>query len=359
MEPLNLDLLKSIPIPADIRVDALALEGRVERLRKKTIACYVAAGIGAILGLTGYGLSMWLSPDIYISSAHIPEGVLKVFSDSVMATSGASAIYESMAQKTMSFLRPLAMIFGIGAMVVGIGVGIVKGSIAPIVLGMTMAVTSSLAPGIIGSVTDGVQPAALISEKRQLIQMVEGGDINGVDQAFKAHKVAGSLGDYVLAQTMLIRKKMEVDDKRVKTFDGAKFKELVLRVDQKAQDISSVISPEVLMTLEVQALGKTQSAIAKQYEKNVLTKVSLVSRLEGVIKYLSFAFMFLGVMLLAFKTVMQRRVIKIAGLLNQHSVGKVDQHPENLGMTIFVGQSAGFSAPQACNKPGFFHLRKR
>lgn len=327
MEPLNLDLLKSIPIPADIREGALALEGRVERLSKKTITCYVAAGIGAILGLTAYGLSVWLSPDVYISSAHIPDEVLKVFSDSVMVADGASVLFESIAQKSMSFLRPLVTAFGFGALAVGLGVGIVKQSIAPVVLGMSMVIASSLAPGVIASVTDGVQPAARISEKTQLIQMVKGGDINGVDQAFKAHKVAGGLGDYVLAQTMLIRKKEEVEGgKKAKVFDDARFKDLVLRIGQKAQDISAVISPEVLMVLEVQALGKTQSVIAQGYEKTALAKVSLINTMERVIKYLSFALIILGVILLTFKTVVQRRLIKISVLLNRHPAGKVDQY---------------------------------
>ena len=57
-----------------------------------------------------------------------------------------------------------------------------------------------------------------------------------------------------------------------------------------------------------------------------LAKVSLVNTLERVIKYLSFALITLGVVLLAFKTVMQRRLIKIAELLNRHPAGKVDQY---------------------------------
>lgn len=327
METLNLDLLKSIPIPADIREGALALEGRVEGLRKKTIACYVAAGIGAILGLTVYGLSVWMSPDIYISSAHIPDEVLKVFSDSVMVTSGAVSGLQVASRSLVSYVSSLASVFAMGAMVTGLGVGIVKQSILPAAVGCGIALASTVGPTIIGSVTDGMEPRTSISEKRQFIQMVNSGDIGGVDQAFKAHKLSGVLGEYVLAQTMLIRKKGEVgDSKKAKVFEGAKFKDLVLRVDQKAQDISAVISPEVLMVLEVQALGKTQSAIARAHEKNVLTKVSLMNTLEGAIKYLSFAFIFLGVILLAFKTVMQRRLIKIAELLNRHPAGKVDQY---------------------------------
>lgn len=318
MEPLNLDLLKSIPIPAEIREGALALEGRVERLRKKTIACYVAAGIGAILGLTGYGLSVWMSPDTYISSAHIPDEVLKVFSGSV--TYGGS--FSLSPQVAIAVFAPYLQFFGLGAVVVAMGIAIVRGTIGPLMVCLPVAMGPALISSLLGDATQ----STAISEKTQFIQMVNSGDISGVDQAFKAHKLSGGLGDYVLAQTMLIRKKGEVGDgKKAKVFEGAKFKDLVQRVDQKAQDISAVISPEVLMVLEVQALGKTQSEIARAHEKNVLAKVSLISTMERVIKYLSFALIILGVILLAFKTVMQRRLIKIAELLNRHPAGKVDQ----------------------------------
>ena len=324
MKPSNLDLLKSIPIPADIREGALALEGRVERLRKKSIACYVAAGIGAVLGLAAYGLSVWLSPDIYISSAHIPDEVLRVFSDTVKVTNGDAIGLQGAARSLGDFASSASKVIAFGAIVVGMGVGIVKQSIMSPVFGLGIALTVSTGSGIIGSMDGAIHPQASISEKRQLIQMVNAGDIDGVGRSFNSHKVHGSLADYVLAQTMLIRKKMEVDDKRVKTFDGAKFKELVLRVDQKAQDIPNVISPEVLMTLESQSLGKTQSAIAKQYEKTVLSKVFVVNTLEGVIKCLSFAFISLGMMLLTLRTVMQKRLVKITGLLNQYTARKIN-----------------------------------
>lgn len=319
METLNVDLLKSIPIPSDIREGALALEGRVEGLRKKTIVCYVAAGIGAILGLAGYGLSVWMGPDTYISSAHIPDEVLKVFSGSV-AYGGSFSLSPQVA---IAVFAPYLQFFGLGAVVVAMGIAIVRGTIGPLMVCLPVAMGPALISSLLGDATQ----STAISEKTQFIQMVNSGDISGVDQAFKAHKLSGGLGDYVLAQTMLIRKKGEVgDSKKAKVFEGAKFKDLVLRVDQKAQDISAVISPEVLMVLEVQALGKTQSVIARAHEKNVLAKVSLISTMERVIKYLSFALIILGVILLAFKTVMQRRLIKIAELLNRHPAGKVDQY---------------------------------
>jgi hypothetical protein len=319
METLNLDLLKSIPIPADIREGALALEGRVEGLRKKTIACYVAAGIGAILGLTAYGLSVWFSPDIYISSAHIPDELLKVFSGSV-AYGGSFSLSPQVA---IAVFAPYLQFFGLGALVVGMGIAIVRCTIGPLMVCLPVA----MGPMIITSLLGDVTQSTAISEKTQFIQMVNTGDVSGVDQTFKVHKLSGSLGDYVLAQTMLIRKKGEVgDNKKAKVFDDARFKDLVLRLDQKAQDISAVISPGVLMALEIQALGKTQSAIARAHEKKELAKVSLVNTLERVIKYLSFALITLGVILLAFKTVMQRRLINIAGLLKQHHAGKVDPY---------------------------------
>lgn len=327
MGAINLDLLKSIPIPADIREGALALEARVERLRKKAITCYVATVIVAILGLTAHGLCVWLSPDVYISSPHIPDEVLKVFSDSVKVTGGVASGLQMASQSLGSYVSSLASFLAIGALLVGFGVGIVKQSIMAIAQGFAIALASTVGPAMLISVTDGMGATTSVSEKTQLIQMVNSGDISGVDQAFKAHKLSGGLGEYVLAQTMLIRKKEEAEDsKKAKVFDGARFKDLVLRVERLPQNLSKDLSPVVMMALEVQALGKTQSVIAQEYEKAALVKISLINMVERFIKVLTFVFMFLGVILLAIKTVMIRRLNRIGGLLNQHPAGKVDMY---------------------------------
>lgn len=204
----------------------------------------------------------------------------------------------------------------------GLGASLIRGGLAPIVLGLTIACSTVAGPAFLGSLTDGLEPRTSISQKRQLIQMVDAGDIDGVSRAFNVHKVAGGLGDYVLAQTMSIRQKAD------KKIDGAKFKDLVLRVDRQAQVISEGVSPQVLMTLEIQALGSTQSEIARQYEKKIKSTIDSINVIQWIVKGITWALMCVGIAFLVIKTIIHRRVIRLAALLSEHPKSKLDVYLE-------------------------------
>jgi len=312
MELLNSNLLQSIPMPMEIQGNALELSGRAEKLRKVGVRYAIAAGICAVLGIAGYALALWATPSVAISSAHIPDQVLNLFEQG--GTLGVT-----------SFMVSTIKVMSTIGILVSVAIAFVTRNFNAIV-GAIFCMTLSLG-GISLFESLGISPKNSITTA-SFGNLVNTGNFPGVHRELNQKGVNGSVKDYVLAQSMLIRKEQEASNAKLeKVFNEREYQALVSNIDHLPQNIAQTFSPEIMYALETQAFGQAHSQIATQYEKNAKSAIRNYEQLCSVMNILSWVFISIAAFLFAIKFIICNRLERIGVLL-----GGIAQNPKQNGL---------------------------
>lgn len=289
---------------ARINDTAKAMWPKINRYKKIAM---IAAGVGGgtlLIALAAYlyGNSFGLLASL--NDFDVPSdvvGSLKGFESSSVFSSELQGITSSV--KGM-FEGPLLKMLGVTAFLMGAGLGIAKQSIVPAIMGMLMAMTFTIFPSVIGSITgvehNGIASAGLSSSgPDRAINFVETSLKNGGLNSIKSKLDEGSAESPIYLAYFGAQLSVK----------GNNQIPLILNVDALLANPKQInAKPEVQELLERKAYGKAKSEKSLKYEEDQRKSTDLfhsiaTSTLILGITLLLLSGSFLGIWMLARKNV--------------------------------------------------------
>lgn len=299
----------------DIKGQLLALELREKAFTKRLRQFAPAGAINCLSAAVALGVASYLGPDAYPSSVDIPTHLLGLFSDDVPGSSGGSGLagVTSAAGSLASLMTPMVFaiggIFGVFNIVTGMlhaDMGrVVRGALAPIFLGGTVMMASSLM-GIDGDSADdgGSGP----SPRTAFVGAVSDRKYQAVATALeKVGQKDSAEGLYVLAQVVLSKDALRASKPLAINAELAK------KIAEPSKDFKP--KAEALYAIELAALGAPQSPQAVAYRDEHLASQKTARGISSALAVSGAALGAVGIAFGLLGRVVSRRIKRIHQML--------------------------------------------
>lgn len=252
------------------------LAQRVDRMKRSAKRLFLYAILPAICGVVLALSARWAAPSEAISSVHLPEEVLSLYSKSVNGGGGASPlISRKLFGEAGSYLKAALPVV---ALIASVMFAVATQSFFPLVHGIVLATALSVMFSIVSGVV-GIDDEPAMSEHEALVTYAENANTNQLGALLGQKALPDWLREYVMAQAWIVwqkEKKSEVSQKW--RDDLARSVRSVITALGEGE--RSGINPRVEYALEKRTQGAALSQVAKDYVEIAEGRVSLLSAMS-------------------------------------------------------------------------------
>ncbi len=252
------------------------LAQRVDRMKRSAKRLFLYAILPAICGVVLALTARWAAPSEAISSVHLPEEVLSLYSKSVNGGGGASPlISHAFLGEAGSYLKVAVPMV---ALIASVMLAVATRSFFPLIHGIMLATAMSVMASVVGGMV-GIDDGPAMSEHEALVTYAENANTNQLGALLGQKALPDWLREYVMAQAWIVwqkEKKAEVSQKwRDDLARGVRSVITALGEGER-----SGINARVEYALEKRTQGAAVSQVAKDYVVIAEGRVSLLSAMS-------------------------------------------------------------------------------